>query len=90
MAQAHFDGVTFRLERDGGRLTAQLEAVRSLMSDGIWRTLAEIAEALNAPQASVSARLRDLRKVRFGGFLVERHYMGNGVFAYRLHMKDWK
>ena len=63
---------------------AQLERVFSLMSDGKPRTLAEISLATGDPQASVSARLRDLRKEKFGGYVVTRTYIADGIFTYAL------
>lgn len=57
------------------------------MLDGVWRTLPEIASAIGAPEASVSARLRDLRKPKFGGFDVGRKARGDaseGLYEYRL------
>lgn len=79
-----FDGSTFDATRDQSRLTAQLDAVRRLMIDGSWRTLAQIEQATGHPQASVSARLRDLRKPQFGRWTVERKYITRGQWAYRL------
>jgi hypothetical protein len=79
-----FDGATFDVERDSDRLHGLLDRVRIFMGGGEWRTLAEIADACRGTEASVSARLRDLRKQKFGAHTVERRYVGNGVFAYRL------
>jgi hypothetical protein len=79
-----FDGATFEVERDQDRLHHLLDRVRIFMDGGEWRTLAEIADACRGTEASVSARLRDLRKQKFGAHTVERRYVGNGVFAYRL------
>jgi hypothetical protein len=67
----------------GGKPT-QLEAVWQVMSDRDWHTLAEIAERASCPQASASARLRDLRKSQFGGRSIERHYVERGQFRYRV------
>ena len=39
------------------------------------------------PQASISARLRDLRKPRNGGYVIERRRRGEaakGIFEYRM------
>jgi hypothetical protein len=67
-----FDGVTADPELDDARLTSLLDRVRQLMLDGKWRTLREIADALgHGSEASISARLRDLRKPKFGGLIVE-------------------
>lgn len=76
---------TFIEERDGARIGKQREAVLDLMRDGKWRTLAEISAATGAPEASASARLRDLRKERYGGFVVDREYVSQGLWKYRLY-----
>lgn len=79
-----FDGITFSHDRDGPRLNAQLRRVRDLMLDGRWRTLADIAAATGDPEASVSARLRDLRKPKHGGYTVDREYVERGLWRYRI------
>lgn len=81
-----FDGATFSPVLDGSRLTSQLWHVRQLMSNGNWWTLAALAEGVNGTEAAVSARLRDLRKPRFGGHHVEkkRDTSLKGVWLYRL------
>jgi hypothetical protein len=42
------------------------------MADRRWRTLKEISDALEyrGAQSAISARLRDLRKERFGAYVV--------------------
>ena len=80
----HFHGETFDPALDGPRLTSQLEAVRALMIDGQWRSLAVIALSVYGSEASVSARLRDLRKPRFGRYQVERRRLFGGLFEYRV------
>lgn len=79
-----FDGETYDHDRDNGRLRRQLGLVRDLMSDGEWRTLEKIAAATESPEPSVSARLRDLRKAKFGGYIVQRRYVSRGLFEYRV------
>lgn len=79
-----FSGDTYDRERDGERLARQMTAVRIVMSDHEWHTLRGLSNVTGAPEASVSARLRDLRKQRFGGYTVERKYEGEGLWAYRL------
>lgn len=83
-----FDGETYKHDRDSVRLSRQLYAVLELMKDGKWRTLPEIAAKTNNPEASISARLRDLRKLRFGAHTVEREYVTKGLFRYRLILND--
>ena len=79
-----FDGTTFDMPRDGPRLTSQLARVQKVMADGKWHTLVEIAFMADAPEASISARLRDLRKERFGSHEIEREYVSQGLWRYRL------
>ena len=87
-AELRFDGTAYDHARDSARLGEQMLAVLSVMADGQWRTLAQLSEAAGAPEASVSARLRDLRKPRFGGHRVERLYIRKGCFAYQLILRE--
>lgn len=80
----YFDGETYEPDLDQARLGDQLCSVLGLMLDGQWRTLAGISALVHAPEASVSARLRDLRKPRFGAKTVERRRRGEGLWEYRL------
>ena len=82
--QPEFDGKTYDPVLDKARLSRQLDAVKDLMRDGEWRSLGEIAAATGCPEASVSARLRDLRKLKFGGHIVERRRLSEGLHEYRL------
>ena len=87
--EPHFDGETYKPEHDHARLTSQLARVRKLMSDGAWRTLEQIGTSTGSPPASVSARLRDLRKSKFGALAVDRRNLGDrddGAFEYRLRV----
>lgn len=81
-----FDGDTYDRARDHARLEGQLRRVFELMRDGRWRTLAQIAAATTSPEGSVSARLRDLRKPKFGAFRVDRRRRSGraGQCEYRL------
>jgi hypothetical protein len=79
-----FGGRTFDPARDGERLSASLIRVRACVSDGRWHTLEELARKTGDPEASISARLRDLRKAKFGGRQVERRYVADGLWEYRL------
>ena len=78
-----FDGQTVAPD-DVPRLSSQLLAVKTLMLDGRARTLKEIAHATGASEAGASARLRDLRKSRFGGYVVERTRLDGGLFMYQV------
>jgi hypothetical protein len=79
-----FDGKTYDPARDSQRLRMQLNRVWMLMVDGQWRTLGEISLACQGSEAAVSARLRDFRKKKFGAHVVERRYLHNGLWQYRI------
>ena len=87
-----FGGTTYDPAQDRDRLGRQLRATLHLMRDGHWHTLEDLSVAVGAllnapaPEASVSARLRDLRKEKFGGWVVERRRFrpGSGLYEYRL------
>jgi hypothetical protein len=86
-----FDGTTYEPHHDYSRLAAQMSRVRGLMLDGVWRTLDEIAAQTGDPAQSVSARLRDLRKSKWGSWTVERRRRGDGkrgVHEYRVAGSD--
>ena len=81
-----FDGVTYNHERDNERLTGQQQRVYDIMSDEQWHTISEVADKARGSEPGVSASIRNLRKQRFGGHNVERQYVGNGLYQYRLHI----
>ena len=83
-----FDGWTYQHDRDYVRLKSLLDRVKHRMADGNWWSLWELSERTGGSEASVSARLRDLRKKKFGGHTVERRYVGRGLWEYRLTPRE--
>lgn len=86
-----FDGKTFDPALDENRLEKQLGRVYACAIDGKWRTLNEISLVTGDPEASVSSRLRDLRKEKFGSYQIERRRRGNpmlGLFEYRIRRRE--
>ena len=79
-----FSGITYEPELDRSRLSAQLIRIWNVMKDNQWRTLWEIEKLTSDPLQSVSARLRDFRKKRFGSHTVNRRRIGPGLFEYQL------
>jgi hypothetical protein len=84
-----FDGETFDAALDRERLAGQLGRVKKFTLEdrhGTFVTLAEIAQAARCSEASASARLRDLRKPRFGALTVERRRVPGvrGLHEYRV------
>ena len=85
-----FDGITYEPARDRERLSSQLGRVEEYLADHDWHTLGEITEAVGGTEASISARLRDLRKPKFGAYIVERRHVEGGLWEYRMLDRDPK
>jgi hypothetical protein len=79
-----FDGADYNPTRDNARLTGQILRVWDCMCHGAWKTLRQISDETGDPESSVSAQLRHLRKPRFGAHTVEREYIQDGIYKYRL------
>ena len=79
-----FNGADYQPERDDVRLSGQIARIWTCMCDSRWRTLKDISNLTGDPEASVSAQLRHLRKRRFGRHTIEREYIINGVYKYKL------
>lgn len=89
-----FGGATYDPGLDRERLTRQLGRVFECMIDGNWWTLEELQRAChrlrgyvgNDSQAGISARVRDLRKARFGGYTVYRRRRAVSLWEYQLDL----
>ena len=80
-----FDGETYDRAIDQKPMGAQLAAVYQLMKDGRYRTLYRIAQIVKGSETGISARLRDLRKEKFGGHKIERkRNWGKRTWLYRI------
>ena len=88
--ELRFDGADYSPDRDNPRLKGQILRVWDVMKDGQWRTLRQIADLTHDPEASISAQLRHLRKDRFGAHQIEREYIDNGAYKYRLIINEEK
>lgn len=78
---ADVKGETYSPERDGKRLNRQTLAVFNCIKDGEWWLLRGLSQHTNSPEASVSARLRDLRRF---GFTIQREHVKDGLHRYRM------
>jgi len=85
-----FDGKTYDAARDQKRLSTNLHRVKLELLDGKWHTIPQLARVTNGSEAGVSARLRDLRKDKFGGYVIDRAYVSQGLWEYRLAGKKDK
>lgn len=72
---------TFDARRDGARVARLLDRVVDLMSDGEWRTLDQISEAVGGQTTSISARLREVERA---GYRKESEHVGGGLWRYRI------
>lgn len=81
---SRFDGDDYDDARDRPRLGRQLQAVYDIMKDGEPHTIEEVATRTGFPQQSVARQIRYLRAPRFGGHTVEREYVGDGLYTYRM------
>lgn len=82
-----FDGKTYDPKFDRDRMENLLGRVWDALAGFRWWTLAELKTECGGSEAGVSARIRDLRKPRFGGHIVERRRRGDpsrGLWEYRL------
>jgi hypothetical protein len=79
----YFEGPPDEPDREV-RLGKQLEDVQRVMRGGVWRTLSEIEALTGHPPASISAQLRHLRKARFGGHVVNKRHIQNGLYEYQV------
>jgi hypothetical protein len=85
-----FDGVTYDREQDGPRLLSQRDRVLWVYCDGRWHTLFEAQDQIREEfevedsLTGISARVRDFRKEKFGGFTVESRRRTKGTWEYRI------
>ena len=78
-----FDGETYVPARDFIRLNGQMRRVYDVMKDGEWHSLQQLIERCGGTAASMSARLRDFRKRKYGARVVDRRHVSEGFFLYR-------
>ncbi len=89
-SKSDFDGVTYEAKFDSSRLRGEMKRVYEVMAGQyytFWLTLREISRITGDPEASISARLRDLRKAKFGSHTVNRRRRGEasrGIWEYQL------
>ena len=85
-----FDGSTYDAEKDEARLSEQLRRVRACMiqraNNWVSPEVITFCAGSGVNWASAGARVRDLRKVQFGGHIIKRRRTpgGNGSFQYML------
>lgn len=72
------------------RLSTQREDVLAVAKGGTWLTFYEIQAAVQNKtgryhsEASISARLRDFRKARYGAYTVNRRKRSGNLYEYQV------
>tara|TARA_R110000737_G_scaffold245892_1_gene256418 strand:+ start:713 stop:988 length:276 start_codon:yes stop_codon:yes gene_type:complete len=79
-----FAGSNYQPDKDDARLTKQIDRVYNACRHGDPMTLSQISQKTGDPEASVSAQLRHLRKVKNGEHRVDKLHISSGLYAYRL------
>lgn len=64
------------------RLAKQLTAIRDIVADGGWHTLGSLRAKTGFSDASISARLRELKNRH--GWTLEKHLEKPGLWLYRM------
>lgn len=72
-------GKTFVADRDSKRLGEQCQRIFNVFRDGQKRTLAQVAAITGDPEASISARYRDLKRF---GFKMDKEFVTRGLWLY--------
>lgn len=81
----------FIYKYDYERLKTGMARVFQFMKGNDWKTLKEISNVTNVPEASASAHLRDFRKAKYGLHIVDRRIRGDrskGLWEYKLTVNN--
>lgn len=87
--EPEFDGAFYDSYRDKDRLTAKQKELFELMKDGLYRTVPEMTQIIGGTQTGASAAIRNFRKLKFGGYLVQIRNIGKGLYQYRLDVNGY-
>jgi len=81
-------GQTYWPELDRDRLSKQVRAVLDVLSTGKTFTLRELADAAECPEASASARFRDLRSLNFPVHSERKGKSGTWLYSMKIRNTD--
>lgn len=86
----HFSGKSVKTMKDHDRLEKQFVAIMRVMMDGKWRTVDEIHQLTGFLHTSISAQLRNLRKIGFGSHTVNPNERDRALWEFQviLNTKD--
>lgn len=83
-----FDGETYDESKDFRRLNSQFEKVKAIMSDGKWWSPYELKALIGGSESGITARIRDLKKERFGAYKIDKRRRTTGTWEYRICLTD--
>lgn len=89
MAEYEFHGADYRPEYDYKRLSNQIDRIKAYCLPREWLLVQQIARACKAPENSVQAQLRNLRKKANGAYIVERrkHPITAGLYEFKVRLR---
>ena len=83
--EAQFDGDDYVDSRDRKRLKGQMRRVYDCLSDYRWWTVDDVCRVTGDRNgASISAQNRNLRKPKFGAYIIQKQHRGHGLYAFRM------
>lgn len=95
-----FHGATYVESRDRDRLVGLMDRVHTALKDGRKWSLSELKQVCGGGEASISARLRNLKDVRWGGNYegrvrvreaghdIGKEYVSKGLWLYWMIEKE--
>ena len=86
-------GTTFNEALDGKRVRTQMQVIRDYMLNHDYVTLFDIERDLHYPTSSISAQLRNLKKIQFGEHILEKRRVSidnAGTWVYKLRAREIK
>lgn len=80
-----FSGSHYNKEIDEARLERQIDRVLRVLQQNGWLTVTDIANKTGDPENSIQAQIRNLRKAKNGGFIIDAtRATKTGLFKYKL------
>lgn len=85
----HGDPLPTDPEYDGELARRNVDRALAALFNGEWWSVQRLAVTIEATETSASSALRDLRKLKYGGWNVVRRRLENGLSEYRLFPNDY-
>ena len=77
-------------KEDFRRMDTQRSRLEWILTNhpGKWWTLRELGHMAVASETGISARLRDMRKDKYGGYDIQAENTGKGLWRYRIAVEE--